>query len=246
MPRNSCWPIQIPIGKADAPTMLLEADVSDRESQFNLVEFSVVIVAQSHNPSILNADFLHHNGIVSGKRQPREDCLTSPMLSRVAFDDGLSVQADPLRVTFEQSGDALTKEALVCASAAKGYLKTVPHVRYVAVGVNSMYVLQNIPLRRVSDALRSGGDWMTFDSVVPKCEFKATYEMAGRRATLDVQDASYESEPVTFFRVNIHREIDEPNQQMRLNSMLSALDFWESDLTLSRDLVEHYVSSGGI
>lgn len=226
--------------------MLLEADVSDRESQFNLVEFSVVIVAQSHNPSILNADFLHNNGIVGEKWQPRENCLTSPMLSRVAFNDGLVVQADPLRVTIEQSGDALTKEALVCASAAKGYLKTVPHVRYIAVGVNSTCILRNIPLCRVSDALRSGGDWMTFESVVPKFEFKATYEMEGRKATLDVQDSSDESEPVAIFRVNIHREVDEPNQQMRLNSMLSALDFWENDLALSRTLVEQYASSGGI
>ena len=227
---------------ADAPTMLLEVDVSDRESQFSLVEFSVVIVAQSHNPSILNAEFLHHNGIVGEKWQPREGCLTSPMLSRVAFSDGLSVQADPLHVIIEQSGDALTKEALVCASAAKGYLKTVPHVRYLAVGVNSTCVLRNIPLHRVSDALKSGGDWITFESVVPKCEFKATYEMGDRRATLDVQDSSYASEPVVIFRVNIHREIDEPNQQMRLNSMLSALDFWESDLVLSRNLVEQCAS----
>lgn len=225
--------------------MFPEADVSDHEPQWNMVEFSVVILAQSHNPSILNADFLRHNGIVGEHWQPREDCLTSPMLSRVAFNDGLAVQADPIRVAFEQSGDTLAADALVCASAAKGYLKTVPHVRYIAIGMNSKCILRNLPLQRVSDTLRSSGSWTTFKSVVPSLELKATYEMGDKRVTLDVEERSHESEPITICRANIHRNIDEPNQQMRLNSMLSALDSWKEDLADFRALVEQYTSPRG-
>lgn len=225
--------------------MLLEADVSDRESQFNLVEFSVVIVAQSHNPSILNADFLHHNGIVGEHWKPLEDCLTSPMLSRVAFNDGLVVQADPLRVTFEQSGDALAADALMCAPAARDYLKTVPHVRYIAIGMNAKYVLRNLSLHRVSETLKSSGSWTTFQSVVPKFELKAIYEMRDKRVTLGVQEHSDKAEPIATCSANIHREIDEPNQQKRLNSMLSALDSWKDDLADFRTLVKQYAPSEG-
>ena len=221
-----------------------EPDVSNHEPQWNMVEFSMVIVAQSHNPSILNTDFLLHNGIVGEHWQPREDCLTSPMLSRVAFNGGLAVHADPIRVVFEQSGDALAADALVCASAAKGYLKTVPHVHYIAIGMNSKCVLRNLPLHRVSDVLRSSGSWTTFKSVAPSFELKAIYEMGDKRVTLDIEERSHESEPITTFRANIHRDIDEPNQQMRLNSMLSALDSWKEDLADFRALVQQYTPSG--
>ena len=75
------------------------------EVSVELFEFSVVIVAEVNNPSILNTDFLRHNGIVSerwgisAERPP----ITTPVLSEVTFDGGLVIRADPNRVTFQQS-----------------------------------------------------------------------------------------------------------------------------------------------
>ena len=40
--------------------------------QVDLVGFSVVVVAQSNNPTILNPDFLLHNGIVSSSWVPHD------------------------------------------------------------------------------------------------------------------------------------------------------------------------------
>lgn len=214
--------------------------MSVSEPCLSVVEFSVVIVANSHNPTILNADFLQHNGIVGKLWQPSEDCLTSPMLSRVAFNGGLNVQADPVRVKFEQTGDALVADSLVCASAAQGYLKTVPHVPYFAMGVNAKCILRNLPLHRVSDVFKSSGDWTTFRSIVPNFEIKAIYEMTGKRVALDVQEQTAGAERLTICRANIHRQIDEENQQRRLNSMLSALDSWENDLADVRALAQQY------
>lgn len=217
--------------------------MSNPEPCLNVVEFSVVIVANSHNPTILNADFLRHNGIVGENWQLAEDCLTSPMLSRVAYNGGLNIQADPIRVKFEQSGDALVAEDLVCASAAKGYLRTVPHVPYVAVGVNVKCVLRNLPLHRVS-VLKSSGDWTTFRAVAPRFELKAVYEMSGKRMTLDLQEQVDGDECMTVCRANVHREVNEENQQMRLNSILAALDAWETDLADVRALAHQYAPLG--
>lgn len=214
--------------------------MSASEPCLSVVEFSVVIAANSHNPTILNADFLRHNGIVGGNWQPTEDCLTSPLFSRVAFNGGLEVQADPMRVKFEQTGDALVADSLVCASAAKGYLKTVPHVPYVATGVNVKCVLQNLPLHRVSGLFASSKDWTMFHSVVPRFELKAIYEMTGKSMTLDVQEQLSGTDRFTICRTNVHRQVDEENQQLRLNSMLTALDSWEIDLADARAVAQQY------
>lgn len=223
------------------PTALPEVASSNPDPRVSVVGFSVVVVANAHNPSILNADFLRHNGIVGEDWRPSmEDCLTSPMLSQVAFDGGLHIQADPVRVKFEQSGNALVVDSLICASVAKGYLKTVPHVPYIATGVNVKCVLRNLTSHRVSNVFKSSADWTTFRSIVPSFELKAIYEMPGRRVSMDVQEQSDGAERLTVCSANVHRPFDEENQQMRLNSMLSALDSWKEDLADVCALAKQY------
>lgn len=209
------------------------------ELQMDLVGFSVVVVAEANNPTILNPDFLRHNGIVGSHRQLSENDppITSPLLSAVIFDDALTVRADPNRVTFEQRGSALSLEDIECVDMAKGYLKTVPHVPYTAFGLNPQVIVRNSATRRLSDMLRSSGSGMTFNSVVPRFELKAIYEMAGKRLTLDLQEGPNEQGSLMLCHGNIHRDIAESNQQMRVNSMLSFLDSWRNDLDEFRTVV---------
>ena len=218
------------------------------ELQLDLIEFSVVVVAEAeaNNPTILNPDFLRHNGIVgthwrlSESHQP----VTTPWLSVVVFDGGLTVRADPNRVTFEQQGGVLSPEDIECADIAKGYLKTVPHVPYTAFGVNSKARVQNSPLSKLSEMLCSDGSGMMFNSIAPRFELKAIYEMAGKRLTLELQDGQNERGSFRLCQANIHRDIAEPNQQMRVNSMLSFLDAWRNDLDEFRALVTQSLLPG--
>ena len=207
--------------------------------QIDLLEFSVVVVAQANNPTLLNPDFLKHNGIVGTQWRLSEDHppITTPPLSEVTFEGGLIVRADPIRVTFEQQGSALSPEDIECADMAKGYLKTVPHAPYIAFGINLKAVVLNSPLSQLSNVLRSNGSWMTFESIVPRFELRAIYEMERKRLTLELQEGQNELGSFRLCQANIHRGIAEPNQQMRMNSMLSSLDSWRNDLDEFRALV---------
>lgn len=53
-----------------------------------LLELSIVLVANANNPTIMNPDFLQNNGIVSDLR-PLQDLppMSTPVLSQVAFED---------------------------------------------------------------------------------------------------------------------------------------------------------------
>ena len=213
----------------------------ERELRIDLVEFSVVVVAQSNNPTILNPDFLRHNGIVSSDRalQTEQPPFTTPMFSQVAFADGLVVQADPARIIFAQAADALSREDVDCPAVAKGYLKTIPHVPYSALGLNPKVVIRNPPFSRLSKLLRTEGSWMTVGQAMPGFELKATYQMAGRRLALTLQEAQTEQgDDALLCTANIHREVEEDNQQMRVNSILSMLDSWKKDLDEFNALVD--------
>ena len=222
------------------------AFVDSSEVQIDLLEFSVVVVAQANNPTILNPDFLRHNGIVGTQWHLSEDHrpATTSLFSEVAFEDGLAVKAYPNKIIFEQSASALSPDDIECADMAKCYLKTVPHVPYIAFGINLEAVVLNSPLSQLSNVLRSNGSWMTFESIVPRFELRAIYEMAGKRLALDLHEGRNERGPFMLCQANIHRDIEESNQQMRINSMLLSLDSWRNDLNEFRTLVAQSLLPG--
>lgn len=206
------------------------AIVSSGEVRIELIEVSVVIVAEVNNPTVLNPDFLRHNGIVSADRVVSGEPVTTPILSEVSFEDGLVVRADPARVTFSQAVKGNAREGIDSPAVAKGYLKTIPHVPYTALGVNPKAVIRNPPFSRLSKMLHAEGDWMAFGASMPQFELKATYQMKGRRLTLTLQEAKGEQGTFMLCDANIHRDVKETNQQMRVNSLLSMLNCWEDDL----------------
>ena len=71
--------------------------------------FSVVIVANSNNPTLLNQDFLYYNGIVPNEWPLSKDIrpVVTPAVSKIVFENGFSVTAELNRILFEQSADSL-------------------------------------------------------------------------------------------------------------------------------------------
>ncbi len=196
--------------------------------QVDLVGFSVVVVAQSNNPTILNPDFLLHNGIVSSSWIPHGDPVTTPVFSEVLFDRGLVVRADPEKITFEQAAASrLAPEDIDCPAIAKGYLRTIPHVPYTALGLNPRAVIANPPFARLSKMLHAEGNWMTLVGAMPRFSLRAAYQMTDKRLTLTLQEGQSDT---LLCEANIHRDVAETNQQMRVNSILSMLDCWRNDL----------------
>ena len=66
-------------------------------------EFSVVVVANDHNPSILNPDFLERQGIVQEGWgwTVMGSAITTPPFATVSYDSGVtvSVESNRLQVT---------------------------------------------------------------------------------------------------------------------------------------------------
>lgn len=215
--------------------------------------FSVVIAATSNNPTILNPDFLRHNGIVSKNLKTSEDPppISTPAFSQIAFEDGFRLRADSARILFEQFASSLTEENIICADIAKNYIKTVPHVPYNAIGINldGHRVLQE--REAVSNALIDKGTWMKFKTVAPDFQLKAVYELDDKAVTLHIKEDFIQKEngpeiPAIMFKANIHRDITETNQQMRINSLLSILDSWNGDLSDFFSLVQNFNSKNNI
>ena len=202
---------------------------------------SVVLVANSNNPTILNQDFLYHNGIVPKdwtleKNMPP---VMTPAVSQITFENGFKVIAELNRILFEQFTVPLKEEDIVCADIAKRYLRTVPHVPYTAVGINlhGYRTYQKQASETVSDLLIKKGGWMNFREAAPSFQVKAVYGYEDKTITLDIaenfiKEKDAKEVPAVVFNANIHRDIsDETNQQMRVSKLVSILDSCNKDIS---------------
>lgn len=230
----------------------MSADGNSRDVK--LSGFSVVIAANSNNPTVLNQDFLSHNGIVPKDWVLHEDMLPviTPAVSLIAFKNGFKVMAELNRILFEQLTAPLKEEDIVCADIAKRYIRTIPHVPYTAIGINlhGYRIRRNQGSETVSDLLIKKGGWVNFKEIAPSFQVKAVYQYDDKTVTLDIaEDFVREREaaelPAMVFNANIHRDIsDETNQQMRVSKLLSVLDSCNKDISDFYSLAEEFKSDG--
>ena len=77
-----------------------------------LIQFSIVLVANDHNPSLINPDFLERTGIIDKEWgwKPKGDLITTPPFATVPYDSGvtITVETNKLQVV-DQSGAIPTR-----------------------------------------------------------------------------------------------------------------------------------------
>ncbi|MCY3846313.1 MAG: hypothetical protein OXH69_22540 [Acidobacteria bacterium] len=215
----------------------------------DLVELSVVLVATSNNPSIINPDFLTANEIVDKQRELQEDPVTTSVFAQVVYKGGLIVRADPERVMFVQSASGTSLNNVICPRTAEAYARAVPHVPYRAVGINpKLHVcLTDADRAKVATALDGRGAWWSYKDSEPEVQLKAIYPFSSRRIIVDVLGATRrqpdgQPSPGLLFQGNVHRDLQQTNSQGRVEALVAIVGNWESDVLDCRALADKFTS----
>lgn len=214
-----------------------------------LVEFSIVLVLNQNDPSILNPDFLKQRKIVDAQFQVREQPISTPVFSQVLFDGGVGVKADPERVIFEQKGTSLNATDILCPAMAKRFVTLFPNNIYKAIGVNPKGFLsfpRSASRRKiVSRLLNDTGKRLSFKDTIPEIQLKAVYHFEAKKIVLDVvgakrNEGNIATIPGILFQANVHRDLSVSPANAREERIISVLSSWERDLSdfmaLSRKL----------
>lgn len=111
--------------------------------KFTVPSVSAVVAAQLHNPSILNHDFLLINSIIAKDWGDPTEYMSTPPFAQLAY------AAKSIRFILQQERLMITKategeipDIADILSTAKMYVKTLPHVKYTAVGINSTMTVE--------------------------------------------------------------------------------------------------------
>lgn len=215
--------------------------------KWRLVQFSSVVVGQTHNPTILNPDFLAQQGIVPkpwGWGDAAET-VTTPPLAFVRYKNGvnITVEQNKLQVTDPnvEDGPGQSKVTEIAAS----YVQILPHVRYTAVGNNFQSV---VPLENAGEEMKNrflnDGPWKSSPSTLEAIGVKLSYplEKGGRLVlTLDAAEAtlpdSADMQPVIVANANFSRECgDHPAADTAVAQLNEASNDWSLYKNAMKDI----------
>lgn len=168
---------------------------------FNLDNFSIVVLAQAHNPSILNPDFLRSQGIIESFFKPT-NVICTPPIAQVSYEEGITIMAEFEKLQFiDTSAKRIPFDSPISDITIK-YIKTLPHVRYTAVGLNfaGHYLCKDkesaaalLPSKFLKE-----GKWSSFGDSMPFVGIKFSYLANGVRCTInfDTTEAIFPDKPM--------------------------------------------------
>src|SRR4030067_789379 len=101
----------------------------------DLMQFSVVIAGNVHNPSLLNPDFLTVRRIVPEDWGWKilEPVIVTPPIATVRYSSGVSITVEHNKLQIVDVGSERVPSKSKALDIARGHVKTLPHIRYTAV-----------------------------------------------------------------------------------------------------------------
>jgi hypothetical protein len=201
---------------------------------------AVVVLAREHNPTILHPSFLEAQGIVPKDWELAEPPMCTPPLSVVKYANGIDILVESNRLQIlEKEPASDPAESSVPRLAAK-YVTTLPHVRYMAVGVNCTAFAQcEKPETILIDRFVKEGSWNQGDLQMKAAGLRFVYEYDGGvfRLQLDPGKSNVAGTERPGIIVN-------GNYHVELGSGSSAADA-ETAIMRFADRYRHFVATAG-
>ena len=190
---------------------------------------SCVVVADQHNPSILNPDWLVKTEIIDPEWKLADPSITTPLLARCFYVNKVQLVLEPNKLTVSSlpvDNNGLSGEL---PRIVRKYVESLPHIPYKQLGNNFRFStdMQDV-LSKLKNKLIKEGIWNTDDISKIKTTFQ--YFCNGYRINLTVEssDAGEESRTskeasTLILDFNYHRELDD------LSSLIRGIDNWQND-----------------
>lgn len=217
-------------------TMVPRMNDTEGTPQIALTSFSIVITGTYHNPTILNPDFLRVQDIVKPQWEwaVADPAITTPPLSIVRYTNGvtISVEVEKLQVVDLHSGPASSRVVEI----VKQYIRTLPHVRYTAVGTNFQVTIQlSQPENFLKSRFLKPGPWDTPERPLQALGLRLLYALPSAKLilALDLGDTG-----VLIANANFHRDCSAyPATEQIYGHLDSATSDWAQFRALLKDTI---------
>lgn len=183
-----------------------------------LLQFSIVILATDHNPTILNPDFLQMQGIVPSDWgwELAAPSIATPPFATVQYESGvtISVESNKIQVADNKVVE-LTDSKII--KIVKRYVEVVPHVRYTTVGINFQTAIEiDDHETYLKFRFLKKGSWDSDNNPIKSVGLKFVYPVDSGRLLLSLDsgtivksvDKQEQKKSVIIANANFHRDLD--------------------------------------
>ncbi len=212
-----------------------------------LLNFSIVVVGHSHNPSILNPDFMARTGIVPSDWgwDLDEPVFSTPPLSQVRYKNGITIVCEPSKLRITESAEPADPATSRIQEIAIGYVKALPHVPYSAVGVNFTAALEKgDPTRFLIQAFLQSGPWNTEAHHLSGLGLRLVYPLNGGHLTISLdageigEGSQQNRKSVVVMDANFHHDCASEDRVTEIVGHLKrSLEFWNEYQRVVSDIM---------
>jgi hypothetical protein len=209
-------------------------------------DFSMVLVAENANSTILNPGFLKYNRIVPDEWELAMPPICTPPVSQVIYKNGVNIVAQPDKISFGEFID--TEKIYKIPEISSKFVDVVPIINYQAIGINfNAYILagekeqeQDIILNK----LIAAGKWKNFRGKSPNTLVQFVYQFEDSVFTIAIQEAlmnnfpNNEQTPIIAFVANFHRQLIGTNPQEKTTHLKHIIQSYHSDLNIFISFIE--------
>jgi hypothetical protein len=196
----------------------------------DLIDLSVVVLAQGHNPTILHPAFLVAQNIVPANWELATPPITTLPLAMATYSNGIAFSADDSRFIVRDSRPLGGAERFRAAELARSYVNSLPHVNYNAVGINfQVFIAKDQPGQALRNRFLQAGaltnglqdpEWMnlslrhTIRDILRTVTFSPAPQELGRTGAI--------------IAVNYHATVGTQNRLENVTALLaSAQERWQ-------------------
>lgn len=223
----------------------------------NLQELAIVIAVKELDPTLLTPEFLNYSQIVPADWQVVGEPVRSFQGSQVTYSNGVSVIAQPQRVSFaELVVDKDSSSAEIPKLAAK-FVEVLANLSYVGVGINLRgYVDFGSDARQARDFvfqnLLAPGAWQQMGIAPIQAGINLSYTFDERRLNLTINEATLQApenvmKAIVLFGGNFDYDIvgtiPPAAHTQRIKQIATN---WERDFQLYQEVVGRFMLSGAV
>jgi len=188
--------------------------------ELEMLNASVVVLSEGNNPKLLNHDFLARNKIVPEDWTVRDIVITPPFSNMVYENDvQFVVELNKLQV------HSAKPEQIDCIrelpKMVMEYLRILPHVSYLGVGINYVFVLKDRHHDYIRKNFLQDGPWLDKEGNVSNAAIEFNYLNVVPQFNLKIESRNND----ILFTVNYHRDFksDQEKQRMQYISEMGKL-----------------------
>jgi hypothetical protein len=220
--------------------------------KINLQEVAIVIAVKELDPTLLTPEFLNYTQIVPASWIVAGQPVRTLQGSQVTFENGVSVIAQPQRISFaELAVDKPTAELQIPNLAAK-FVEVLANLNFVGVGINLRgYIDFGSDKRAARDFifqnLLAPGAWQQMGTEPVQAGINLSYTFDDRRLNLNINEATLQlpdnqTSAIALFGGNFDYDvagtIAPAAHTQRIKQIVTN---WQRDFQLYQEVVDRFM-----